>query len=109
MKWLATLQLASTLFDLPITSAYAVQWKKDVMVSVTYTTEKPRIVCTEVFPLEDHEMLMSTDSHCWSPKDNIGDIDVWENQDINNVNFRVTVQYPSGEIVVINLTAILNT
>lgn len=103
----AILQLSLFLF--PITSAYAVQAKKDILIAVTYTTDTPVQVCTEEFALQDIEMTMARDAHCWTPKTNIGDIDVWENTDINDVNYRVTVRYKDGTVVVINLTTVMNT
>lgn len=106
MTWLL---LAVQLFAFPVTSAYAVQSKQDVMVGVTYTTAKPAQVCTEAFALQDVEMLSPTDAHCWTPETNIGDVDVWKDTNINYVNFRVTVRYPDGMVVVINLTTVLNT
>ena len=100
--------LVGQLFAFPVTHAYALQVKRDVIVTVTYETSIPKEVCVEAFNLEDPEMLNPADEHCWAPKNVIGDFDTWEKQSINNYNFRVTVRYPSGKIVIINLTSFVN-
>jgi len=103
------LLLQLDLFAFPITNAYAIQHKTDTLVSITYTTVIPRHVCVEAYNLSNTEMSTPDAAHCWTPNNVIGDVDVWPEQDINDVNFRVVVQYPDGEIVIINLTTILNT
>lgn len=109
MKLLMALGLAAQfLFPKPITHAYALQVKKDVVVSVTYTDQIPRETCVEAFGLDDPAMLAATKEHCWKPETSLGDLDVWEGESINDWNFRVTVRYPNGEVVVINLTSYLN-
>lgn len=93
-KWLLTLQL----FALPVSNGYAVQVKSDVVVSVTYTNERPERVCTFLYALDDGEMKYPLDTHCWAPKNVVGDLDVWPNMRIDDGNFVVLIRYPSSEV-----------
>lgn len=103
--WLILAQL----FALPITHAYALQSKQDVIVSVTYTDVKPIDVCTYVYALEDTSMSWPVESHCWKPKSVVGDLDVWKNHRIDQVNFKVSVRYPGEPPVDIFLTIRIDT
>ena len=90
---LLALQLA-----VPITNAYAQQVKDSVIVSVTYTAERPIDVCVFVYELGDAELLHPADRHCWKPDNDIGDNHVWADTRLNMVNFKVSVKYPSGMV-----------
>lgn len=103
------LLLLAQLFAVPVTSAYALQSKQDVIVSVTYTDQKPIDVCTYLYALEDREWSQPIDQHCWKPTSAIGDLDVWKGQRLDMVNFKVSVSYPSGAPVDIFLTVKLDT
>lgn len=103
------LLLLQFLFAFPVTSAYAVQVKKDVVVSVTYTTETPVDVCTYAYEIADTNMVNPTNRHCWKPKNNIGDTDTWVGERLDMTNFKVSVKYPSGKLDEVFLTLKINT
>lgn len=103
MIWL----LLAQLFVFPVTNAYAVQIKKDVVISVTYTETLPIEVCTYAYSLDDVELSQPTATHCWKPESPIGDFDTWKDERIDMVNFKVVVRYPT-QTVEIYLTQKLN-
>lgn len=85
-------------FAVAVTNAYAQQVKGSVIVSVTYTAERPIDVCVYVYELGDAELLHPTDRHCWKPDNDIGDNDVWPETRLDMVNFKVSVKYPSSVV-----------
>lgn len=100
MRVLLTAQVLLNSFTFPVTHAYAQQVKSDVVVSVTYTQEIPRRVCTESFALDDPDMAQPLDTHCWTPTNPIGDVDTWKGERLDFVNFQVIVFYASGPVVI---------
>lgn len=103
MTWLLLLQL----FAFPVTNAYAVQVKQDVVVMVTYETTLPITVCVSSYSLDDPDLLQPLDSHCWTPTTVVGDIDTWKGERLDMVNFKVTVRY-ADKLVDIALKSKLN-
>lgn len=88
-------------FFYPVTNAYAAQVKKDVVISVTYTEVVPISVCTYAYSPEDVDMREPFGSHCWAPKSPIGDLDVWKDERLDMVNFKVVVKYPKDTVTII--------
>lgn len=90
MIWALMLQV---MFAMPKTHALAVQRETDVAVAVTYTDEKPVETCVATFALDDEAFLAPLESHCWTPTNAIGDINLFPGLRIFDVNFVVTVRY----------------
>lgn len=101
--------LACQLFAFPVTSAYAIQVKQNVVISITYTDVVPRDVCVYAYNVDDIEMTQAIDAHCWKPKSVMGDLDTWKDERIDMTNFKVLVRYPDGKVVSIALTSKVNT
>lgn len=106
---MTALLLVLQFFAFPITSAYAVQVKSNVVVSVTYIDIMPTSACVSTYALDDVEMTAPLDTHCWKPTNSIGEFDTWENERIDMVNFKVVVRYPNRPPVEIALVMKLNT
>lgn len=104
-----SLLLVLQLFQLPVTSAYAVQIKDNVVISVTYTTEKAVEVCTYKHALDDEEWTQPLERNCFKPTSAVGDFSTWQNERIDMVNFKVVVRYQNGKSDVIYLTTRINT
>jgi len=88
------------LFAVPVTSTYAQQVKKDVVISITYEVEKPIKVCTYLHDLDDPELLAPRDAHCWVPSNGVGDFDVRTGMRLDEANYEVVVTYPSKRVVI---------
>ncbi len=105
IAWLLGLQL----FAFPQTSAYAMQVRSAVVVSVTYADTIPTKACTFVYALDDAGWKAPLDSHCWTPKSVVGDLDTWKDMRLDEFNFHVIVTYPDGHADLIYLTVKINT
>ena len=105
IAWLLALQL----FALPVTSAYAMQVRGAVVVSVTYADTIPTKACTFVYALDDASWSAPLDSHCWKPTSVIGDLDTWKDMRLDEFNYQVMVSYPDGHSDKIYLTVRINT
>lgn len=105
MSWLFILLQ----FAFPHTAAYAQQVKKDVVVSVTYTLEKPKDVCISTFELADVEWSNPTRVVCLEDIHQVGDSHLFQGERIDMVNFMVLVRYPSGKADIIYLTTKVDT
>lgn len=104
---LLILQLA--LFAHPITSAYAGQVKRDVVVNITFADERPTKVCVSFHALDDASLMYPVDTHCWVPTSDIGSLDTWQGTRLDDGNWKVTVIYPRHPTDTIYLVMRVNT
>jgi hypothetical protein len=92
----------------PITNSYAGQVKKDVVISVTFTDERPTRVCSYLYATDDEAMAHSIDAHCYTPKNDIGIFDLWPNMRLDEGNWKVIITYPHQATDVVYLVARVN-
>jgi len=107
---MAILLLLAQLVALPVTSAYAQQIKKDVVVAVTYTDTVPLQVCSFAYESDDEQMRNPIgEPHCVAKPSPVGDFIVWRNERLDLVNLEVIVRYPGGKTERIRLATRLDT
>jgi hypothetical protein len=95
--WLLLAQLLTS-FAYPISHGFAQQLERDIVLTITYTEQSATRVCITSYAIADTDMQYAIETRCLTPSSPIGDVDVWKDRRLDQLNFLVTITYDDGHV-----------